>query len=133
MRFSNGSTYEQRACITERSYVLRLFHHFQANGHSREHPGAGFERPADTSHWTLRFPRIQKVHEDRTPKDVVSFDELQELARRCQHLAPENAKEVRNFWLARLQTSAQAVQQADCTDSQQTPEASVHEIRPVRN
>ncbi|ERF76029.1 hypothetical protein EPUS_01362 [Endocarpon pusillum Z07020] len=51
--------------------------------------GAGFDRPADTDYWTWRFPRMQKVHEDRTSKDVVSFDELQELANQCQQLAPE--------------------------------------------
>ncbi len=101
--------------------------------------GAGFDRPADTNYWTLRFPRIQKVHEDRTSKDVVSFDELQELAHQCQHPAPENVDEVKNVWLARLQTSDQGLQQADCTDSQETSgnfeysnsEASVDVIRPV--
>jgi hypothetical protein len=43
--------------------------------------GAGFDKPADVRYFTLRFPRIKKVHEDRTSRDIVSFDELQELAR----------------------------------------------------
>jgi ATP-dependent DNA ligase len=103
--------------------------------------GAGFDRPADTNYWTLRFPRIQKVHEDRTSKDVVSFVELQELAHECQHLAPENADEAEKVWLARLQSSDQEAQHAGSTESQKTSEsserneseASLDETRPVEN
>jgi len=46
--------------------------------------GAGFDKPADVRYFTLRFPRIQKVHEDRSYRDVVSFDELQESADRSK-------------------------------------------------
>ena len=28
--------------------------------------GAGFGKPADVRYSTLRFPRLQKIHEDRT-------------------------------------------------------------------
>jgi DNA ligase-4 len=33
------------------------------------------------SKWSLRFPRICKVHDDRTYKDSISFDELQQIAK----------------------------------------------------
>jgi DNA ligase 4 len=84
--------------------------------------GAGFNRPADVNYWTLRFPRIQKIHDDRTWKDVVSFVELQESARDCQHLAPENVDQGKKLWLARLQDSDQSAQQADGITSQETSE-----------
>ena len=41
--------------------------------------GAEFDKPADVRYFTLRFPRLQKTHEDRTFKETVSFDELQML------------------------------------------------------
>jgi DNA ligase-4 len=43
--------------------------------------GAGFDKPASTNYFTLRFPRICKVHDDRTYKDSISFDELQQIAK----------------------------------------------------
>ena len=38
--------------------------------------GAGFDKPSNTNYFTLRFPRICKVHGDRTYKDSISFEEL---------------------------------------------------------
>ena len=75
-----------------------------------------------TDYRTLRFPRFQKIHKDRTSKDVVSFNELQELAHQCQHPVPENVDEVKNLWLVRLHVSDQELQQTDCTDSQEMSE-----------
>lgn len=43
--------------------------------------GAGFDKPANVSYFTLRFPRVQKIHLDRTVADTVSFRELQEMTR----------------------------------------------------
>lgn len=42
--------------------------------------GAGFDKPANARHFTLRFPRVQKIHLDRTVKETVSFVELQKMA-----------------------------------------------------
>src|SRR5437773_6809418 len=36
--------------------------------------GAGFVKPANAGYFALRFPRVQKIHQDRTFKDTVSFD-----------------------------------------------------------
>jgi DNA ligase-4 len=38
--------------------------------------------PANARHYALRFPRVQKIHDDRTYRDTVSFDELQDMARK---------------------------------------------------
>lgn len=42
--------------------------------------GSGFDKPPNTDLFTLRFPRVLKVHWDRDWKDAVDFDELQAIA-----------------------------------------------------
>ena len=42
--------------------------------------GAGFDRPSNGNFLSLRFPRIVKVHEDRSIQDALDFDEYQRLA-----------------------------------------------------
>jgi DNA ligase-4 len=63
--------------------------------------GAGFDKPANTRFFALRFPRVQKIHQDRTIKDTVGFEELQELARQSMEVPQEEESENRN-WLAKL-------------------------------
>ncbi|KAK5356244.1 hypothetical protein LTS03_011709, partial [Exophiala xenobiotica] len=43
--------------------------------------GAGFDRPPNERFFTLRFPRIQKIHHNRTYADSLDFDEYQRLAK----------------------------------------------------
>ncbi|MCJ1285878.1 hypothetical protein MMC26_005220 [Xylographa opegraphella] len=45
--------------------------------------GGGFDKPPDCDHFLLRFPRLVKIHWDRHFEDTVSFDELQDLARKA--------------------------------------------------
>ena len=45
-----------------------------------EGTGAGFDRPSNGNVFSLRFPRIVKVHEDRSIQDALDFDEYQHLA-----------------------------------------------------
>lgn len=63
--------------------------------------GAGFEKPSNTNYYMLRFPRIVKIHHDRSYEDVVSFDALQvmgkESFRQPDNLAKEEAE-----WLERI-------------------------------
>jgi DNA ligase 4 len=63
--------------------------------------GVGFDKPADARYYTLRFPRVLKIHQDRTIKDTVSFDELQEMVLRSQE-SPEDSEGEENDWLERL-------------------------------
>jgi DNA ligase 4 len=44
--------------------------------------GASFDKPANTMYFTLRFPPVLKIHRDRSFKDTISFEELQEMAKR---------------------------------------------------
>lgn len=39
-----------------------------------------FDRPGNTGFWTPRFPMVNKIHCDRTFKDVLSFSDLQSMA-----------------------------------------------------
>lgn len=40
---------------------------------------ARFNKSANARYFTLRFPRVQKIHLDRTVKETVSFVELQKI------------------------------------------------------
>lgn len=42
--------------------------------------GSGFEKPSNCSFFMLRHARVKKLHEDRTWKDCISMQELQEQA-----------------------------------------------------
>jgi DNA ligase-4 len=52
---------------------------------------AGFDKPANARYFALRFPRVLKIHDDRPFKDTVSFEELQEIAKRCRDV-PEDSE-----------------------------------------
>jgi DNA ligase-4 len=67
-----------------------------------EMTGAGFDKPPNTSYFTLRFPRIQKIHQDRTLKEIVGYDELQKLAKRAMEPF-SGGKSEESCWLEKLQ------------------------------
>jgi hypothetical protein len=85
--------------------------------------GTGFGKPADVGCFTLRFPRIQKVHDDRTDKEILEFDELQEMARESITYADGNAQIEKN-WLNRLHIAEPNHQYDDVDDSIVSPERS---------
>ncbi|KGO63572.1 DNA ligase, ATP-dependent, N-terminal [Penicillium italicum] len=63
--------------------------------------GSGFEKPSGARYFTLRFPRILKIHSDRTLEECTSFHELltaAELAR----AVPADELEEREKWSKRL-------------------------------
>jgi DNA ligase 4 len=63
--------------------------------------GAGFDKPANSRYFALRFPRVLKIHDDRTFQDAVSFEELQEMARQCIGM-PEDSEGEEMHWLERM-------------------------------
>ena len=64
--------------------------------------GAGFDKPANTRYFTLRFPRVLKIHQDRTFKDTVSFDKLQVLARQSMEVPGDSESEEEIYWFEKL-------------------------------
>ncbi|KAH7308931.1 hypothetical protein B0I35DRAFT_359966 [Stachybotrys elegans] len=73
--------------------------------------GAGFAKPANARYYTLRFPRVLKVHNDRSFRDTISFKELQEMAKRCVEIPDDQEQEERS-WFRRLGGYEQAVERS---------------------
>ncbi|KFA54356.1 hypothetical protein S40293_10070 [Stachybotrys chartarum IBT 40293] len=65
--------------------------------------GAGFDKPANAAYFTLRFPRVLKIHEDRSFRHAASFEELQEMARECQR-TPDDLQREEETWLRILRS-----------------------------
>lgn len=72
--------------------------------------GSGFDKPAANKHFMLRHPRIVKMHSDRSREDVVSFDELQDLAIEAMNI-PEDLRNTERESLNRLRTVGQRKKQ----------------------
>jgi hypothetical protein len=66
--------------------------------------GAGFDKPANARYFVLRFSRVLKIHNDRSFKETVSFEELQEMAGQSRE-EPENRETEEMYWLPRLRRS----------------------------
>lgn len=66
--------------------------------------GSGFEKPSGARYFALRFPRIVKIHWDRTFEDAVSFQELQDLADKARAVTAEDDSEQQQ-WSKRLKLS----------------------------
>jgi hypothetical protein len=67
--------------------------------------GASFEKPSGVTYFTLRFPRVQKIHEDRTFKDAISFDELQHLAKEAKSVPEDQRSQEEWEWISRLRAT----------------------------
>jgi DNA ligase 4 len=64
--------------------------------------GGGFDKPANVRYHTLRFPRIVKIHEDRSYSDIMSFDGLQTLAEKVQSIAENEDSQGDREWIEKL-------------------------------
>lgn len=64
--------------------------------------GGGFEKPANVTYHSLRFPRVTKIHEDRPWHDIMTFDELQELADKAQAMAADEDSQEDRDWIENL-------------------------------
>jgi DNA ligase 4 len=62
--------------------------------------GAGFHKPTDTRYFALRFPRLLKIHRDRSFNDTISFEELQEMAQRCNEVLEDSERRDKLAWEA---------------------------------
>lgn len=64
--------------------------------------GSGFEKPSAARYYTLRFPRIVKIHMDRTFEEAASFRELQLSAESARAVPVEDLSQEREKWAKRL-------------------------------
>ncbi|KAH7110965.1 hypothetical protein EDB81DRAFT_831389 [Dactylonectria macrodidyma] len=92
--------------------------------------GAGFDKPANVGYFALRFPRVLKVHEDRSFRDTISFEELQEMAQRCLEI-PDDGEQEEKSWLRRLRGYEHLVDRSR-TSSPSDDAVSVADIRVSR-
>ncbi|KAL3477697.1 hypothetical protein BJX99DRAFT_269752 [Aspergillus californicus] len=67
--------------------------------------GSGFEKPSGARYYTLRFPRILKVHPDRSLEDAASFQELQSLAEAAVSVPSADLAEEEAEWANRVKSS----------------------------
>ena len=64
--------------------------------------GAGFDRLPNTRNFTLRFPRVVKIHHDRSVEDALDFVEYQQLADRSRASTIDEDDQVKEAWLMKL-------------------------------
>lgn len=64
--------------------------------------GSGFEKPSGARDFALRFPRVVKIHTDRTFEDAASHRELQLLAEEARSVPTEDLLQEREQWCKRL-------------------------------
>lgn len=64
--------------------------------------GFGFERPPNVRYFTLRFPRVVKVHLERTFREATSFEELQQLAEAARSVPEEELTQEMAIWAEKL-------------------------------
>ncbi len=64
--------------------------------------GSGFDKQPNQNFYTLRFPRVLKIHWDRTWKDTVEFDELQSMAENERNFSSQDAPSEMAAWARRL-------------------------------
>ncbi|KAJ5621035.1 hypothetical protein N7510_005019 [Penicillium lagena] len=68
--------------------------------------GSGFEKPSGARYFTLRFPRVLKVHMDRPFEDAASFRELQLAAEKSRAVPAEDLSQEREEWSKRLEVGS---------------------------
>ncbi|EPS34939.1 hypothetical protein PDE_09904 [Penicillium oxalicum 114-2] len=64
--------------------------------------GSGFEKPSGARYFSLRFPRILKLHDDRSMMDAASFRELQILAEDARAVPVDELSQEQHHWRKRL-------------------------------
>ncbi|PGH00774.1 hypothetical protein AJ79_08112 [Helicocarpus griseus UAMH5409] len=64
--------------------------------------GSGFERPSGVNYYTLRFPRILKIHTDRDVEDATTLEDLQKLAEEANSVPTDELSQEAALWLDRL-------------------------------
>lgn len=85
-----------------------------------------FHKEANTGFWSLRFPYVSKIHSDRSWKDCVSFNELQELAEADKSRDDEEGSQELVQWIKALEETAPkrtrtaVIVESQSTDATQT-------------
>ncbi|KAJ5181285.1 Nucleic acid-binding OB-fold [Penicillium cf. griseofulvum] len=100
--------------------------------------GSGFEKPSGARYFTLRFPRILKIHSDRTLEECTSFQELL-LSAEDARAVPVDELEEREKWSKRLKVASGLNQyivrsrspEATCSDTDEETNSSSSQVPPA--
>ncbi|PHH82797.1 hypothetical protein CDD82_4776 [Ophiocordyceps australis] len=64
-----------------------------------------FDKPGNMGFWTLRFPVVSKIHFDRDYTDTISFDELQQMAKKATTIPEVEDSQENLAWVAKLESA----------------------------
>ncbi len=99
-----------------------------------------FDKPGNTGFWTPRFPAITKLHFDRDYSDVVSFEELQAMAKESVNGPEFDDSQENRQWIANLENAdprgiaVDAVSQLTATTMPTpSPQKSTQDSRATKN
>jgi len=67
--------------------------------------GSSFDKASDTDFWMLRHPRVKKLHEDRTWRDCISFQELQAMAQEAVTVPSDSESQENIRWMDKIERS----------------------------
>ncbi|KAL1302980.1 hypothetical protein AAFC00_003297 [Neodothiora populina] len=67
--------------------------------------GSSFCRPSDSGFYMLRHPRVKKMHGDRSWRECITFDELQDAAQEALSAPMGSESQEKLEWMARLERS----------------------------
>ena len=65
--------------------------------------GAGFDKNSSCDFYTVRFPRLARLHLDRNLKDTMTFSEIQDMARAKETGKPSTDSQEDAKWIERLE------------------------------
>ncbi|GAB7330590.1 hypothetical protein MBLNU13_g02175t1 [Cladosporium sp. NU13] len=65
--------------------------------------GAGFQKPSNCKFYMLRHARVKKLHQDRSWKDCISFQELQEQSATVRSAPVDTESQETRRWIERLE------------------------------
>ena len=83
------STLPKMAVVFKKPFVLEVM-------------GGGFDKPSDSDWYTLRWPRVLKIHEDRDWKEAVDLEQLQQLALEARTAPVDDIREEIEQWMEKL-------------------------------
>ena len=65
--------------------------------------GAGLQKPSNSNFYMLRHARVKKLHQDRSWKDSISFQELQDQATAARAAPVDSESQETRQWIERLE------------------------------
>ncbi len=65
--------------------------------------GSGFDKPKNANYFTLRFPRVLKIHWDRTFKEAISLSEFELMVEQARSVPPDTSSQDDAAWIVKLE------------------------------